>query len=458
MKKWTPISLAVLAILATAPVWAQNPEDEPLEDLDAPAAVAPTSGSEGTTASVGVADGLPAGVTLDGAPSNNTTSAQISDTSSASSGETVTIPREVWEQLQRDVAELKASRAAIATTSTSTAVNGAEVEASDTPAPPRNYLTLPDISLVLQAKGLLSSDKRDEELERVGFSEGELTIGGYVYPNVRADAFIVGAPAEDEFGFEEAFLTFEGVRKGLNVNVGRKFVPFGRTGELHNHSWLYPRQVLPIRNLVGEEALVGDGVNLHYLFPTKGKLFLRGSLGFFNGEGTETGVNLSDPGDPFFGGLPLGKDGEIELGVSHARGKSSISDDAENSFDGRVNLSGVDLSYRKFMNNGKRLLLRGEYFKYKPRGLPTTSADGYYALANMKLDARRDIGLLYEKSDFPNAPGQRENALSLLFTKQLTEQFYVRLMGTRGERAGDSYNELRLQFTAGLGPHTHSLE
>jgi hypothetical protein len=110
------------------------------------------------------------------------------------------------------------------------------------------------------------------------------------------------------------------------------------------------------------------------------------------------------------------------------------------------------------MNNGKRLLLRGEYFKYKPRGLPTTSADGYYALANMKLDARRDIGLLYEKSDFPNAPGQRENALSLLFTKQLTEQFYVRLMGTRGERAGDSYNELRLQFTAGLGPHTHSLE
>ena len=481
MKKWTPISLAVLTILAAAPVWAQgtNPEDEMLEDADVPA-VAATPGTQGTTTPVGVADGLPDGVTLDGTPPDGTPGATSStrDNALSTSGETITIPRDVWEQLQRDVAELKASRAAINGAPTET-VNP-ETDATETGAPAsRNYLTLPDISLVLQAKGLLSSDKRDEDRKRVGFSEGELVIQGYVYPNVRADAMIVGAPAEDEFGFEEAFLTFEGVRKGLNVNVGRKFAPFGRTGELHNHSWMYPRQLLPIRNLVAEEALVGDGVNLHYLFPTKGKLFLRGSLGFFNGEGTETGINLTDPSDPFFGGLPggsgsgfnsrfynarlwgglpLGKDGEIEFGVSHARGKSSILDDGANQFDGRVQLNGVDLSYRKFMNGGKRLLLRGEYFQYKPSDLPTVKSSGYYGLASLKLDPRRDIGLLYEKSDFPNAPGQKENAFSLLYTKQLTEQFYIRLMGTRGERAGDSYNELRLQFTAGIGPHTHALE
>ena len=414
MKKWTPITLAVLAILAAAPSWAQNAEDEPLEDMDAPAAAAaaPTLGTQGTTTPEGVADGLPDGVKLDGTPPSNTSSTP-SDNALSTSGETITIPRDVWEQLQRDVAELKASRA------------GATVETvnPETSAPAsRNYLTLPDISLVLQAKGLLSNDKRDEERNRVGFSEGELTIQGYVYPNVRADAFIVGAPAEDEFGFEEAFLTFEGVAKGLNVNVGRKFAPFGRTGELHNHSWMYPRQLLPIRNLVAEEALVGDGVNLHYLFPTGGKLFLRGSLGLFNGEGTETGVNISDPSDPFFGGLPggpgsgfnsrfynarlwgglpLGKDGELELGVSHARGKSSILDDGANQFDGRVQLNGVDLSYRKFMDNGRRLSLRGEYFQYKPNNLPTAKSSGYYGLASLKLDPRNDIGLLYEKIRFP---------------------------------------------------------
>ncbi len=64
----------------------------------------------------------------------------------------------------------------------------------------------------------------------------------------------------------------------------------------------------------------------------------------------------------------------------------------------------------------------------------------------------------YEHSGFPQAPGQHENAASLIYTKQFTEQFYLRLMGTHGTRAGDSYNQLRLQFTAGVGPHTHNLE
>lgn len=487
MKKWTPISLAVLAILAAAPTWAQgtNPEDEMLEDTDVPAVAMPTAtptpGTEGTTVPVGVADGLPDGATLDGTNPDgtpDTPTASANNSAPVSNGETITIPRDVWEQLQRDVAELKASRAG-ATTSATTVSAPENTEAEAAPAAPRNYLTLPDISLILQAKGAFSSDKRDGESRRLGLSESELAIQGYVYPGVKAEAYIVGAPVEDEpFQVEEGFLTFQGVRKGLNINVGRKFAPFGRTGELHSHSYLYPRQLLPIRNLVSGEALVGDGVNFNYLFPTKGKTFLRGSFGVFSGQGSSTRINLSDPSDPFFGEVPsgtgagydrfynarlwggtaLGENAELEFGVSHARGTSLVSDDSDAISSGRVNLTGADLSYRKFMNGGKRLLLRTEYFKYNPRNLPTVSASGYYALANLKLDSRKDIGLLYEKSGFPNAAGKSENALSAIYTKQLTEQFYIRLMGTHGNRAGDSYNELRLQFTAGLGPHTHSLE
>ena len=71
---------------------------------------------------------------------------------------------------------------------------------------------------------MFGSDKRDEGQRRFKLSEGELGIQGYVYPGVKADAFLVGAPAEDEpFQIEEGFLNFQGVRKGLNVNVGRKF-------------------------------------------------------------------------------------------------------------------------------------------------------------------------------------------------------------------------------------------
>ena len=281
MKKWTPFSLAVLTILAAAPTWAQstNPEDEMLEDADVPA-VAATPGTQGTTTPVGVADGLPDGVTLDGTPPDGTPDATSStrDNALSTSGETVTIPRDVWEQLQRDVAELKASRAA--TNGATMETVNPETDATETGAPAsRNYLTLPDISLTLTTQGLLSSDKRDESRRRLDFSEGEIGIQGYVYPGVRADTFIVAAPQEDEFGFEEGYLTFEGVRKGLNINVGRKFTPFGRTGELHPHSWLYSRQLLARRNLISGEALTGDGVNFNYLFPTKGKTFIRGSFG-----------------------------------------------------------------------------------------------------------------------------------------------------------------------------------
>lgn len=470
----------LLSALLTSPLCAQtNPEDEVLSDENTPAVAAPddsaTPTSTPTTSTPEVS--TPEEVPLDETQSSTGNETPTPDSVTAS-GETVTIPRSVWEQLQRDVAELKASRAA----STSTAPE-TEASAPETAAPTsanRNYLSLPDISFILQAKGLLSNDRRDEGRTRFKLAEGELGIQGYVYPGVKADAFIVGAPAEDEpFQLEEGYLTFLGVKKGLNINIGRKFAPFGRTGELHNHSWLYPRQLLPIRNLVSEEALVGDGINFNYLFPTKGSFFLRGSLGFFSGEGTGSQFNLGDPSDPFFGGvpagtgagftrrfinarlwggLPVGENGEIEFGVSRAHGTSEIGDELGHNFSGNVTISGVDLQYRRFMSGGKRLLLRGEYFQYDPKnGLPTRRASGYYGLANMKLNSFNDVGLLYENSGFPQT-NAREKALSLIYTKQFTEQFYARLMATHGDRPGGSYNEIRLQFTAGLGPHTHALE
>jgi hypothetical protein len=415
------------------------------------------------------------------------TPAGPANTASANGSEMILVPRAVWEKLLKDVEELKGRNGAPGSTEVppplETGPSKPETGAATGTGGTRNYLLLPDISFQMQAKGLASTDKRAEDRGKLGTAEGELGIQGYVYPGVKADAFIVGAPAEDEpFQIEEGYLTFLGVRKGLNINVGKKFVPFGRTGELHNHSWLYPRQLLPLQNLVSEEALVGQGVNLNYLLPLKGKVFARASFGVFNGEGTDTQVNVTDPSDPFFGGLPtgtaagfndrfynarlwtgtsVGKNDEVELGLSHAWGDSTINSDdtAGISSNGRVKLYGADASYRHYMGANKRVLLRSEYFKYKPSGgLLTNDASGYYGLANYRWDKYNDAGLLFERSGFPQAPGVHEDAASLIYTRQFTEQFYMRLMGTHGRRAGDSYNEVRLQFTAGIGPHTHNLE
>lgn len=406
-------------------------------------------------------------------------------------GEMIMVPRAVWEKLLKDVEELKQKNGGVTSTgtpsstpsetpppleSTPTAESGAQPSSTGS----RNYLLLPDISFIGQAKGLLSSDKRDEARNRLRLSEGELSIQGYVYPQVKADFFATAAPDEDEpFQVEEGYLTFLGVRKGLNINVGRKFAPFGRTGEVHNHSWLYARQILPLANLIAPEALVGDGVNFNYLIPTKGKLFARASLGAFSGEKSDTPLNIGNPADPFFGGAPVGtgasfnrfyngrlwlghpvgKNGEFELGASHAHGTSTLDDENGNAVAGRVQLFGADASYRRFMGVNKRLLLRSEYIKYQPKaGLPTNDASGYYALANYRWDKYNDAGLLFERSGFPQVAGVRETAASLIYTKQFTEQFYLRFMGTHGTRGGNDYNQLRLQFTAGIGPHTHSLE
>lgn len=495
-----------LALLLTACAFsplvarAQNVEDDPIEDTPVPAvpvapgaapaapnpapAAPPTPAEAPPVAEAPTieAPAAPAAETPLAAPATGTPATAVPAASLV--GDTVTVPREVWEKLLRDVDDLKKARDAVA-------ANPAPVPApaappTEAPEPPvansgnRNYLALPDISLILQGKGSLSSDSRDDGRRKFGLAEGELGIQSYVYPGVKADAFITGAPAENEpFQFEEGYLTFQSVAKGLSINAGRKFTPFGRTGELHNHSWLYPRQLLPIQNLVSEEALTGDGIGLNYLLPLKGKTFVRTSFGAWSGEGTDVQYNSSNPGDAFFGdvpvgpgagytrrfytgrvwaGHPVGENGEFELGYSRAQGRSEMTDDTGVLLQGHVNLTGVDASYRHFLNGGKRLLLRSEYFKYNPDGLYTSPASGYYGLANLRLNPRQDVGLLYESSGFPQAPGERETALSLIYTKQFTEQYYGRVMATHGDRPGGGYDELRFQFVAGLGPHTHALE
>ena len=449
------LALALMAALPAVPALAQNVEDEPL--LDAPVLADPA---------------------LETAPSTP-----------ATNGETVTIPRSVWEQLLKDVEDLKKARGDAATT---VPPLGLETETATTESGSsnnRNYLLLPDISFISDAKYLLSSDKRDEGRNSFDL-EGEIGIQGYVYPNVKYDTFIVANPGEDEkFGIEEGFLTFLGVRPGLNVQIGRKFAPFGRTGEQHPHSWMYSRQLLARQALVAGEALVGQGVNLNYTLPTGKNFFARLSLGAYSGgEEASARFNAFEPDEPFEGGFPggtgagfsrfytarlwagtaLSERDELEFGVSYANGRSEIEvledvdidgNETVGGASGKVRLSGADISFRRFLGTNKRLLVRGEYFKYKPKNLPTSSADGYYGLVNYKYNKFNDIGLLLERTEFPNVPGEEEKALSLIYTRQFNERYYIRLHGTRGDRPGEgNYNELRIQFVAGLGPHTHKLD
>jgi hypothetical protein len=135
-----------------------------------------------------------------------------------------------------------------------------------TQSPPAGgrQLQLPDISLIGNFVGHVGNDKRDPERDRLRLDEVEIGIQSYVYPGIRADAFIVFA--DDEAVVEEGFLTVQNLGRGLSAQVGRRKVPFGRVNQLHPHSWLYTVQPYVLSNLVsGASRSDGDGAFAAYL-------------------------------------------------------------------------------------------------------------------------------------------------------------------------------------------------
>jgi len=394
------------------------------------------------------------------------------------SQDTVTVPKSEFdalkqrvEQIERELEELKANQAAGQPIQQAEEGVATEEPSTDSSAGGK-HLALPDISLIVQAKGLATNDKNDPARQKIQLTEAELGIQGYVYPNVKADAFITGSPSENApFQVEEAYLTYLGIAKGLNFYVGERHVPFGRTNLLHNHSWLYTRQPLVISNFIASESLAGQGASIAYLIPTRGDLFAQLELGTWangtEGEQSDLPNIIVGPGasvtDRFntarlWTSYPVTQNSELELGGSYLDGKSN--EDPLTGLTDYVHIKGVDVSYRHFGEGSKRLLLRGEQFwRTGTTDSNNAPAKGYYLFANYRPTKYGSVGLLYDWTQFPQAVGLHESAMSLILTKQFSEQYYLRLQAIRGNRPDCGlYDQLWLQWVWGVGPHTHNLE
>ncbi len=369
---------------------------------------------------------------------------------------TVTISREEFDalkarldQLEQEVQQLKSGQAP------TEAVEAPPTAAEPSTAPAGGrQLQLPDISLIVQAKGLATDDRNDPAKQKLQLTEAELGIQGYVYPNVKADAFIAASPSEDEAAqVEEAYLTYLGALKGLNINVGEKHVPFGRTNLLHNHSWLYVRQPYVLANFVAPESLAGQGANFSYLLPTNSDLFAQLDLGVW-ANGTEgepsdlpdivngPGANVTDRFNTarLWASYPVAENSELEVGGSYLDGQSNRELDPVSGAllpADYVHIKGVDLSFRHFGQGSSRLLFRGEHFW---RTGTTDSNDalarGYYLFGNYRWNKYGSLGLLYDWSEFPQDVTQHESAMSLILTKQFSEQYLHAPSGHTRQPAG----------------------
>jgi hypothetical protein len=338
-------------------------------------------------------------------------------------------------------------------------------------------LLLPDISFIGTAGAHVSTDSRDQDRSRIFLDSGELSIQGYVYPGVKADAFL-SADRDNDFNLqvEEAYLSVLNFGKNMSLQIGKRKVPFDRENQLHPHSWLYITQPDVLANLVAPESLTGQGATLSYLIPTGGKLFAQLDGGLWNGaehgeiQPADTSDVRTGPGAAFddrfqtlrlWTGTSAGANGELELGISGAHGKGQTYDIAPD-IEARpeTTLTGLDFSYRHFGKGNSRTLLRAEYVRHRSTSsLGNDTARGYYALADHRINSYKEIGLRYDWSEFPYAPGLHESGLSAILTHQLTEQTYLRLQLTHAARPGDSnVNEAWFQWVWGVGPHTHNLE
>lgn len=374
----------------------------------------------------------------------------------------------------------------VQTTTPSNTTPAAPSEASPTITPPvettnqpttggGKQLLLPDISVIGTFIGHTGNDKRDGDRDRLKLDSLELALQSYIYPGMKAEAFVVS----DDSGthVEEGYVTVQNLGvKGIPLTavVGRRKVPFGRVNQLHNHSWLYIVQPKVLSNMVASESLVGDGAYLSYLFPTK--TFLQLDAGFWTAADqpvfdtqdpsvsvvTSPGSGIADKfhtlrvwtANEIFGGT-------LELGGSYAHGDGgSYTNIDGNMISPTVTLSGADLTYRREGLNAQRFLLRSEFVQHHQSGNGySKTVNGYYVFADQRLDTEREIGIRYDWSGFPYAPQYHESAVSLIGTKRLTEQTYLRLQLISGKRPGkDNYQEAWFQWVWGFGPHTHNLE
>lgn len=325
--------------------------------------------------------------------------------------------------------------------------------------------------------------------------EVELAVNGIVDPYVRGDIFfsfgesgnVTGGAATRslEANVEEAYLTTLALPHALQVRGGRMRPQFGLLNTLHAHDLPQVDRPNVLRNFLGEEELVENGIEASWVAPLPVYLELRG--GVFSGDNDRSfgAGNIRNPLGiarikTFF---ELGDEHALQLGLSGATGPNTDGTPHGTrtwlgGFDFKYKWKPLDVPYRQF-------ILAGEYlFSHQRRETPVDAVDpatgtiicslcnrderhanrhGAYIFGDYQLDRRWFVGTRLDWSQYPlrsvlgtpeNRPGAREWGLAPYLTFQVSEFFRLRAEYKRTFRNfGPNADEVFLQGTFILGPH-----
>ncbi|MFC1583137.1 hypothetical protein ACFL4U_00500 [Candidatus Neomarinimicrobiota bacterium] len=323
---------------------------------------------------------------------------------------------------------------------------------------------MPDVSLVGDITAKVSDDRSDFYRNKILIRGIEFALQGYLYPEMRADAFFAFHRHGDHFEAEicEGYASFLNLLGEFSLIAGKKHVDFGKINKLHQHHVPYVDRPIVLTNFFGEHGLVGEGASLDYLLPLP--FFLQLTIG---GWSTENGTHDEEHPEEevhftiadrvytsrAWASFSLGDYSELEIGGSGAIGQGPHHDEHKD----EVRVVGFDLTFKYWPSAYRRLLLQGEALQLM-RELPDERITrwGLYGFLGYRFTKYWDAGFRYDWAE--NALPEKEltQKLSACITNHLTETTKVRFQ--YGYCLSSNIYEAVIQLIFGIGPHSHPLE
>lgn len=325
--------------------------------------------------------------------------------------------------------------------------------------------TLPDISFI----GNIIGSFGEEQDNRVYLDGVELALGGYIFPNARADVILGIHRHEDHYEteLEEAYVSFLNLPGGFGLQAGKKLLDFGKINSMHGHHYVFVDEPLVTAGYFGGHGMIGNGVSVNYLFPLS--FFLQGSVGYrvledheCEGGSHHTFAPTSNAFNArLWSSFPVGESNELEIGGSYLRAKGPHHSDSAEDVDD-INVYGLDLTLKNAGSGFRRLLLRNEiYFLHRDRVKPGVIDEewwrkGLYSLLNCRFNQYWDAGIRYDWFEDAGMDEETNAAFSLFATRSLTETTKLRAQASYHAEENDW--RFYVQALFGIGPHAHPLE
>ncbi|UCD38607.1 MAG: hypothetical protein JSW54_03760 [Fidelibacterota bacterium] len=323
---------------------------------------------------------------------------------------------------------------------------------------------LPDVSLVGDISAKLTADTSDFYRNRITIREIEFALQGYLYPEMRADAFFAFHRHGDHVEAEicEGYVSFLNLFGGFGLIVGKKHTDFGKVNKLHQHHVPYTDRPVVLTNFFGEHGLVGEGASLDYLLHLP--VFLQLTIGAWRAESAahhdehEEAEKQFSLADEFYtarawASFPVGMAAELEIGGSGAVGQGAHHEEHKDD----VRVMGLDATLKAWPSTYQRLILQGELLQLT-RELPGDELTrwGFYTFLGYRFTRYWDAGLRYDWTE--NALPEREQTqkISAMVTNHLTETTKLRIQ--YGYCCDEQEHEAVIQLIFGIGPHSHPLE